>query len=374
MREFASALAACVPTLGWSPVMSWTGTWEGWEREETIEDPFQRVRYFPLQRGYSRFPISSFIPFGPKLVGKLKKQSTNENSTVLVCTTPYYAPIAEKWKGPVVYYQTDLTIAYAGVNPSLVRSLDTRLCRVATLVCPNSARIADYMTSEAGCAGSKIVVLPNATRESNVSEQKPTGLGQLPSDLTDLERPIIGVLGNLAANLDWNLILGAVEKTPQFSWAFVGPTTMDVPDMAQREARAKLMDWGGRIRFTGSKPYGLLQQYARAIDVAVLPYRRKEPTYSGSSTRFYEHLAACRPMVATRGFEELLHKEPLLRLVDTPAELVAELNKLAETGFCDGWEEARWRASRQGTWQARAAAMVSALEERLPHGTLTRPN
>ena len=35
-----------------------------------------------------------------------------------------------------------------------------------------------------------------------------------------------------------------------------------------------------------------LAAYARAFDVAVLPYRRVEPTYSGSSTRFYEHLAA----------------------------------------------------------------------------------
>src|ERR1035438_206201 len=77
------------------------------------------------------------------------------------------------------------------------------------------------------------------------------------------------------------------------------------------------MSRGGRVVFTGGKRYGDLQAYARSLDVAFLPYqRRKEPTYSGSSTRFYEHLAACRPMISTRGFEELLHKEPLLRLVD----------------------------------------------------------
>ena len=139
---------------------------------------------------------------------------------------------------------------------------------------------------------------------------------------------------------------------------------MEVPEAAQREAREKLMTRGGKVRFTGGKTYGQLQEYARAIDVAVLPYRRKEPTFSGSSTRFYEHLSACRPMIATRGFEELLHKEPLLRLVDTPEQLAAELDDLARHNFSDGWEQARWQASKQGTWQVRAAMVMTALKRR----------
>jgi hypothetical protein len=69
-------------------------------------------------------------------------------------------------------------------------------------------------------------------------------------------------------------------------------------------------------------------------------------------------------MVATRGFEELLHKEPLLRLVDTGAELAAELNRLREIRFEDGLAEARWRASLEGTWDNRAAAVVEALHKR----------
>ena len=124
------------------------------------------------------------------------------------------------------------------------------------------------------------------------------------------------------------------------------------------------MNRKGRVRFVGSKPYGLLQQYARAIDVAVLPYRRKEPTFSGSSTRFYEHLAACRPMLSTRGFEELLHKEPLLRLFDTAEQLVALLRELERVDFCDALEAIRWKASQSGSWSLRAATVISALHAR----------
>jgi hypothetical protein len=110
------------------------------------------------------------------------------------------------------------------------------------------------------------------------------------------------------------------------------------------------------------KPYGELQKYARCVDVAVLPYRKKEPTYSGSSTRFYEHLAAGRPMVATRGFAELLEKVPLVTLVDTPGQMSVALSELMAKGFQDGYELARWEASRKGTWEERARVLRATIK------------
>jgi hypothetical protein len=135
---------------------------------------------------------------------------------------------------------------------------------------------------------------------------------------------------------------------------------MKIPEAAQSEARRRLLGRGGRIRFVGGKPYGELARYARAFDVAVMPYKKQEPTYSGSATRFYEHLAACRPMLATRGFHELLSKEPLLWLVDSGEEVATAIAALRRTGFRDGVEEIRWRASREGTWQVRARDLLAA--------------
>lgn len=364
MREFASALSCFVPCTNWSPVMRNAGALERWEREEEVQSPPLRIRHFPLQRGYSRFPISTITSLGSRQTARMLRLDGDGGHSPLICSTPYYAAVAEKWPGPVVYYQTDLTYAYHGVDPHQIRTLDTRLCRVATAVCPNSRRIAHYMVSEAGCDPGKIVIVPNATREANILEQPPTCPGPAPADLADLARPFVGVLGNLAANLDWCLLLDAVEQTRDMSWVFVGPYEMEVHDLPHRTARERLLRHGGRVRFVGSKPYGLLQEYARTLDVAVLPYRRKEPTFSGSSTRFYEHLAACRPMLATRGFEELLHLEPLLRLVNSGTELAEKLNDLQATGFEDGWTEARWQASRTGTWSARAATLIRACEMR----------
>ncbi len=373
IKEFASALSEFVPVTGWLPTMSWTGLARNKEGEGRFSDPPLTYRTFSLQRGYHRFPVSFLSNWSNAQARRMRRCPGGGADSPLLCTTPFYAPVAEKWLGPVIYYQTDLTFGYAGVNAGQVRALDRRMCRVAAAVCPNSRRVAEYMVSEARCDPSKIDIVPNATRESNLLPRAPARPAELPQDLQDLQRPMIGVIGNLAANLNWRLLLSAVEQTPRYSWAFIGPTHMEVPEPAQRGAREKLMKWGARVRFVGAKPYGLLQDYARALDVAVLPYRRKEPTFSGSSTRFYEHLSACRPMIATRGFEELLHKEPLLRLIDTPEQLTAELDDLARHDFSDGWEHARWLASRQGTWRVRAAMVMTALKWRW-QGELALPD
>lgn len=364
IKEFASALAVRVQTLGWLPQIENAGLFVDYERAAEIADPPLRACYCPLQRGFARAPVSWLANEGGRLYRRLARQTgADEARSPLVCTAPHYAPVAERWRGPVVYYVTDMLVAY-GESPRRIKALDRRMCRRADLVCPNSRRIADYLVEVAHCAAGKIVIVPNATRAANIPGEPMMRPDDLPGDV-DLPRPVAGVIGNMAANIDWVLLEQVVGRTPWLSWLFVGPTEMPVPEIEQHQARRRLIEnCGGRVRFVGSKPYGRLRDYARALDVAVLPYRKKEPTYSGSSTRFYEHLPTCRPMIATRGFEELLHKEPLLRLIDAAAQMTRALDDLRAADFSDGYELLRWRASLQGTWEVRAETMLRSLAER----------
>lgn len=367
IKEFAAALAAQVPTMAWCARISAIGVFRSDEEETTLDDPQLPIRYFPLQRGFAKFPIMPIAREGERLTRRLLRQSENATESPLICCSPHYAPVAERWPGPVIYYVTDRFVAY-GDGPGFIKSLDQRMCKAADLVCPNSQRIADYLVEEAFCPADKIVVLANATREANLLTEPATTPTEAPQDIADLPRPIAGVIGNLSSNTDWELLKKTIEHTPWLSWVFVGPTDTPLRETKQNQARRSLMQHGGGVRFVGAKPYGALRDYARAFDVAVLPYRKREPTYSGSSTRFYEHLAACRPVIATRGFEELLHKEPLLRLVNTAEEMTAALEQLRRMAFRDGYEELRWKASQDETWDARALKMRNALSERFARG------
>ncbi len=366
-EEFVAALSRIVSVTAWRPRM------EAWalfrndaasEIAEATGEPGLRQWSFPLQRGYARAPLSWVARSGATLRTRLLRRTVAAERTTLVCSTPYHAPLAELWPGPVVYYLTDLIAAYGGADARQVRRLDRRLCAAARLVCPNSSRLADYLTRDAACEPRKIQIVPNATRATNLLPDPLFTPGDLPVDANDLPRPVCGVIGNMGANVDWTLLREMIRGAPEFSWLMVGPAGKDVADPTEDAARAELLQMGGRVRFVGRKPYGELAAYARSLDVAVLPYKRREPTYSGSSTRFYEHLAATRPILATRGFEELLHKPPLLQLFDTAEQGVSALRALRDGDFNDGHIEARWHASRDGTWDRRAAAMYEALAHR----------
>ncbi len=360
--EFATALAEDVPVTLWEPERS--------TLPFRHRSPMQIqvlgnlcIRRFPILRGFSRFPVSWLARSGQSLARILQTHCLSPGVSPLICTSPFFAPVARHWPGPVVYWLTDRIAAYAGVRSGTVHELDRAMISIATLVCPNSTRLAEYLTVEAGCDPQKIHILPNATRASNILAS-PVDRTEPPAEMSSIRKPVAGVIGNLASNMDWLLLQSLIDLTPHFEWLFVGPYDMTIADRRQRRARQAVLQHS-RAHAVGRKPYGELAAYARALQVAVLPYRRSEPTYSGSSTRFYEHLAALAPMIATPGVHELLSKPPLLELVHDAHEAAAAMERLRLAHFDDGLRELRWRASRTETWQTRAISMQHALASRM---------
>ena len=361
--EFASALADSVPVIAWEPQRSLlpSSVRPGTESERMYaDDSTLRLRRLPLMRGFAREPISRVVNTGRSVLERLLLQTPDPVNSPLICTVPFFAEVAELWPGPVVYWLTDLIAEYSSADSDVVKRLDRRLCRAATLVCPNSRRIADYLMCHAKCDHAKIQVVPNATRTSNIFSAPPNGPGSLPEAIASLKRPIAGIIGNLAGNMDWLLLERLLELTPAFEWVFVGPTSMQIADRSSRNARTRLMTHP-HAHFVGRQPYGALAAYARAFDIAVLPYSRCEPTFSGSSTRFYEHLAACRPMVATPALQELIRKVPLLTLADNAESAAEAMEHLRKQGFDDGFLELRWQTSLNCTWHARAQSVLRGL-------------
>jgi glycosyltransferase involved in cell wall biosynthesis len=359
--EFTSALAGVVPIRAFSPRISPFGRFER-HRGCTITCGSCEAIEFPVQRGYFSSLLSGLCFEDARILDLVSNPGVGVQDP-LICCFPHYARVAELWPGPVIYYATDLFRAYSGWDSNHISALERRICGKATLVCPNSSRIADILVRDSGCDRSRIHVLPNAVRKENLLPAPSLSPTSLPRDVEDLPRPVAGVIGNLAENTDWELLDQTVQKTPWLSWLFVGPYTDAIADSKQADARKRLLQNGGRVRFSGPKEYADLKNYARSFDVAVLPYRKREPTYSGSSTRFYEHLAACRPIIATDGFEELLHKTPALAIVRSSEEMLRNLEALRSSSFEDDQAELRWRTSYQNTWEDRAKSMCHMLKQ-----------
>lgn len=322
-------------------------------------------------RGYARFPFSLLAQTGQALASRLARRSADPRHSVLVCTTPFFAPVAELWEGPVVYWLSDLIAMYGAASYESVRDLDRRMCRAATLVCPNSERIADYLRNQAQCPTDRCHILPNATGVRSLLGAPTSARPALPEPYPLLQHPVAGVIGNLAENTDWVFLEQLIRLTPWLHWLFVGSADLALPDVWQRSARHWVRHHE-RALFIGPQPYTELYRFARAIEVAVLPYRLREPTFSGSSTRFYDHLAAGHPLLATTAVHSLRGQAPLVHLVETAEEAAQVLATLRENGFEDDQREARWHASQQNTWRERARRMQSLLQTQLTRASGSR--
>lgn len=361
VAEFGLALSRVADVVAWIPTMSALGWIQSWTRVESSDESTRlRKVHFPLQRGFSRFASGPMAAAYRNIHALLMRQTECVTRTALICTSSFFAPVAKLWEGPVIYYATDYTLAYEGLSWERVLAADRAMCAIADIVCPNSARLAEYFTGRCDCPAKRITIIPNATRTANLRYSATTDPDPLPSDVLPMPRPIAGVIGSMAANLDWSMLADLIDKAPAYSWLFVGSSSMPIRENDVRSARAKVMK-SSRTVFTGAKDYRHLVKYARAVDVAVMPYRKCEPTYSGSATRFYEHLAAGRPILSTRGVEELLHKEPLLHLADTADQLAHKLELLLKSEGQDGYEHARLLASQTETWERRVEVMIESL-------------
>lgn len=357
--ELASALAQFVPVILWKPAARFPLiTSNDPETEATHTETGLRIRSLPLPRGYARLPRPALDRVGAHIAARLVRQTPEPARSVLVCTTPFFAAVAEQWQGKVVYWLSDLIALYRSAASAKVRRLDRRMCRAATLVCPNSERIAEYLLGSAGCTPERCHVLPNATGSRSLLEIPLSAALPLPEPCAELPRPVAGVIGNLAENTDWLFLEQVIAETPWLSWIFVGPAHQAIRDRRHRRARSWVMHHR-RTCFVGPRPYAELSRFARGVDVAVLPYSRREPTYSGSSTRFYDHLAAGHPILATDNVESLRQQTPLLTLVHSAEQAINVLEQLRSCGFEDGLRQARWQASRQNTWEDRARSLLS---------------
>ena len=134
LKEFACALRRLTPTRNWCPEIRNFGCFEDWQKSVCLSDPNIEMIQFPLQRGYGRPPLAQVLPTGKMISHRMLRGCTTPELSPLMCTAPFYAPVAERWPGPVIYYLTDLTRKYAGMNEARILALDHRMCRIARAV------------------------------------------------------------------------------------------------------------------------------------------------------------------------------------------------------------------------------------------------
>ena len=358
VTEFARALATKISTIGLRPTVDALGLLHRSPRPEDGEGAL-KVFSCRLQRGWWRHALLSERG---KLVDFVRARAALAPTTCVIFTSPHYAAVADAFSGcTTAYYVTDNFRACFPHQPAIA-ALEAKLAFLVNHVFPNSERIRRFFVDEARVEGKRVTVIPNGVRSESIPPAPLYTPAEPPGKIRPIRRPWALVMGNLAANTDWPLLDSVIDETPWLNWLLVGPTDMPCASKHHQRIRRELLEKKENVRYLGWQPPGELKGIAQACDVAVMPYMKREPTYSGSSTRSYEHFAACRPILASEGFAELLQREPLVTICRSREEMISALESLKRSGFRDGHEAERWNLASSSTWNHRASRMLEVLQ------------
>ena len=228
---------------------------------------------------------------------------------------------------------------------------ETTLLRAADLVVAVSERLGQVLGSRAPGVANRLLILQNALPEAWIPS------GPLPRGQRR-DRPTIGIVGHVSSRLRLDWLADAATRTPFLHWQFAGGVEKgellpkDVPHLRKLE---RLVN----CSFTGPKSYEELAEYARGLDVALLPYSARSVNPCASPMRLFLHLAFGQPLLATPGCAQLEEFAPLVTMCRSADDLVDALEALARKNFDDGLIEQRRREGARHTWSNRADALLA---------------
>ena len=116
---------------------------------------------------------------------------------------------------------------------------------------------------------------------------------EIPEEIKDLTRPIIGFHGLLADWVDFELIKKIAEHFKNGSVVLIGKIAVDA------EQKVKILENVKNVYFLGRKSYSELPNYCKGFDVALNPFAISELTLAANPLKVREYLAAGLPVIST---------------------------------------------------------------------------
>jgi len=233
---------------------------------------------------------------------------------------------------------------------ALVVDLEDGLLERANIVLCSAAGL--FESKRAVAKGRTLLVRNGA----DVEHFLPTGR-EVPNDIAELPRPIVGYVGAVAEWVDFELLRDVAIARPDLSIVLVGPVFQGktMGDDACLKVIADLPN----VHLLGPRPYADVPAYVEAFDVATIPFRCNGLTEDTNPIKVYEYLAAGVPVVSTP-MPEVAALAGVYLASDAPAFVDA-----VERACGERWDsdmiEARIEVGRQNSWQSRADAAWNAI-------------
>jgi glycosyltransferase involved in cell wall biosynthesis len=209
----------------------------------------------------------------------------------------------------VVYYCIDDYASLPDVDASSVRAMDEELTRRADVVFVASATLLERKRK----LNPHTYVSPHGVETEHFARAQ-SSLMEVPDDIRQLARPIIGFFGLIERWIDLGLVAELARRRP--NWSFVMLGRVAVPDAEVPSAP--------NIYFLGHRPYSQLPAYGKAFDVAMIPYRSTEQVHNANPIKLREYLAMGKPVVTVRT-PEIEKFQDVVAIADSACQFEANI-------------------------------------------------
>ncbi len=244
-----------------------------------------------------------------------------------------------------VYYCIDDYAAHPGVDAARIGAADRALTSAADIVFVAPPALLELKRDQHAAT----VFAPHGVDvELFAKAMDPATV--VPDRASALPGPVIGYFGSIAAWIDIELIAWLAASRPAWSFLLVGQPFVDVSSLRALP----------NVTLVGPQPYESLPAWARAFDVAIIPYRLNQQVRNANPLKLREYLATGRPIVSVSN-PEIERFAAWVHIADGRAGFLAAIEQ-ALLPESPGAVQARLAAVAPMTWDSRVADVLATVE------------
>lgn len=148
---------------------------------------------------------------------------------------------------------------------------------------------------------------------------------EVPSELANIPKPRIGLVGNLRDWIDFQLVKRLLESHPEWSVVFIGPIDSSAASSVATLTKFRNFFW------VGAKSFKEIPRWLSGLDVGIIPYLQTEFTMYVNPAKLYEYWAAGLPVVMTN-IGEFKSIEGCLWIAESASQFIEATNQALQIG------------------------------------------
>ncbi len=260
----------------------------------------------------------------------------------------------------LLYYCVDDYREYWPGRAARTERIENDLVARADLVVCVSRFLCDELARRVPAAAGRIVHIPNGVPPEFLASHPLLEPDELPPDLEDLPRPVLGYLGSIGGRIDWDILEAVAHRFPAATLLLIGP---DPAPRSEDARRLEALCRCANVRAVGPRPHREIMPYIRAFDVCLIPEPLRPLNVAGCPQKLWAYCAGTRPVVSTPVPEQAAWA-PTISIGAGPDAFCAHIARLLACGGRDGLAAERLRIAREHAWPRLGERLAAALRER----------